>query len=101
MSMQSLWMRRMALAALTMSVGLGAGVLGCSQLLTFPVDVTGEATVPGDPLAGFLGSVAFPELTTFDISESTEFENQGVAKEDVDSVILTGLSLKVLSPEGE
>lgn len=68
----------------------------------FPVEVKGETTIQGDPspLPALLG--AFPNIGSFsniDFNQSQEFQNQGVSKDQVDSVKPAFIRLKITSPE--
>lgn len=79
---------------LLFAAGCGANV--------FPVEVKGETTIPGDPspLPGLLN--AFPNIGSFsniDFNQSQEFQNQGVTKDQVDSVKMDQVELRIVSPE--
>ena len=68
---------------------------------TFTAEVKGETTVAGSPLVGGVLN-AFPAISSFaslDFDENQDFKNQGVTKEQVDSVRLKSLTLKVLGPD--
>ncbi len=74
---------------------------GCGANV-FPVEVTGETTIDGDPspLPGLLN--VFPGISSFgniDFSQTQEFQNQGVTKDDVDSVKMSHVHLKIASPD--
>lgn len=96
-----MWTRCLWMGAIGAALAAGPGMMGCSEVLQFPVETSAQTSIEGDPLGGLLGTIGFPDLATFDISETDEFENQGVNKEDIESVTLTSLSLKVVSPEGQ
>jgi hypothetical protein len=68
----------------------------------FDVEVKGETTIEGDPspIPGLLN--VFPGISSFngiDFSQSQEFQNQGVTKDDVESVKATSIRLKIISPD--
>jgi hypothetical protein len=74
---------------------------GCG-LDTFDVHASGKTVV-----AGALGGITLDAvplqldgLTSFDVTESREFRNQGAEPGDVDSVKLTALTLAAESPDG-
>lgn len=77
------------------------GPVGCSACgLYFETDVKGRSTVQGSPLGGVLS--AFPALAgfqSFDVSQTSEFQNKGIKKEDVNSVQLKRLTLKITAPD--
>lgn len=71
----------------------------CGGLDTFTIEQTAQTTVSGasilEQLAGDLG---FDDLATFDVTENETLANQGVTKNQIDSVTISTLSLRVLSP---
>ena len=71
----------------------------CGGLDTFTIEQTAQTTVSGasilEQLAGDLG---FGDLATFDVTENETLANQGVTKNQIDSVTISTLSLRVLSP---
>ena len=75
--------------------------LAACGLNVFHTNVKGQAQVEGDPspLAGVLS--AFPGLSGFanlDFNQDQEFKNQGVGKNQVDSVTLDSLRLTISQP---
>jgi hypothetical protein len=87
--------------ALLVAIALGPGRWGCDAATRFEVAKTATTEVQGgDPLSQLLG-VAFPDLATFDLTSESEFQNQGVEKEDIDSVRIETFTLKVVSPSGQ
>lgn len=77
----------------------------CAEPLNvFHTEVKGETTVAGDPspLSTVLG--AFPgvgSFTNIDFNENQEFKNQGVTKDQVNSVIVDSVQLKIVSPNDQ
>ncbi len=82
------------------AAGVIAAGISCSDLLTFPVSASGKATIEGSSILNLV-SIGFPDLTTFDITETEQFSNQGVNRDDIESVTLDALLLRVDSPEGQ
>lgn len=87
-----------SMAVVALLFGMGPTRPGCADLLTFEVVTKAETTIEGSDLVLDLFTVAFPDLATFDLSASDEFKNQGVTKEDVESVKITEFTLEVLEP---
>lgn len=83
------------------AAGVMAGPLfpGCQELLTFDVVKTAQTTVPGSDLLGDLLTVSFPEFATFDVTSTDEFQNQGITAEDIESVKIDTIVLRVVSPD--
>lgn len=76
-------------------------LLAC-QPNVFPVEVNGETTVPGDPspLPAVLN--VFPAIGSFsniDFNQSQEFQNQGVTKDQVNSVRMSFARIRIVSPD--
>jgi hypothetical protein len=70
----------------------------------FSVEVSGETTVQGDPspLPGLLQ--VFPGIANFaslDFDQTQEFQNQGVTKDQVRSVTLEALRLRIVAPQSQ
>jgi hypothetical protein len=68
---------------------------------TFTAEVKGETSVPAAPLLGSILN-AFPAISSFaslNFDENQDFKNQGVTKEQVDSVKVKSLKLKILGPD--
>ena len=71
---------------------------GCNPTVNFTVPFEGEATIAGGGLVpGLLGSVGLGDLATLDLSNTQEFENNDVRKEQVVSTRLQRLSLTIVS----
>jgi hypothetical protein len=86
-----------------MSRGLFAlmlfAITTCGALDQISVSQSSRSTIPqGSLLEQFVGDIGFGELVEVDLTESQELQNQGVTKEQIDSVKLTSLSLTVVSP---
>lgn len=79
---------------------LAACAVGCDDIDNFDVEVRDEATLAGATIVeGVLGG--FPTVdafTRFDLSQSAEFEERGYSPDDVDSIHLTRLRLRVVDP---
>jgi hypothetical protein len=74
---------------------------GCGTSVYFETDVKGSATVQGSPLGGLLN--VFPQAAGFsnlNMTQTQDFKNQGVKKEDVKSVKLKKVTLTLTSPTG-
>ncbi|MBX5482996.1 MAG: hypothetical protein IRZ16_14315 [Myxococcaceae bacterium] len=84
------------------AAGLVAVALSACNPNVFPVEVQGETTIPGDPspIPGLLN--AFPGIGSFaniDFNQTQEFQNQGVTKDQVRSVHVDHVQIRILSPE--
>lgn len=74
-------------------------LIACGSLSRISVSQNATATIPGATLLEQLaGDLSFGGLGSFDISQSAEFKNQGVKKEQINSVTLKALTLTVTSP---
>jgi hypothetical protein len=89
----------MHLVRIAISAALLASLPGCG-LDTFDVHASGRSTVDGSIAGGVLDAVPLQldGLTSFDITSSREFKNQGAKPGDIDSVKLTSLGLAVEAP---
>ena len=69
---------------------------------TFNVHVSAQATVQGSgvPLVGNLLPIDFPGFSGLDLSQTEQFKNQGVSKNQVQSVKLTSAKLTITAPAG-
>lgn len=67
---------------------------------SFPVPLSGSATVPSGNLVTCSLAPVFPGFSGFDISQSQAFQNQGATKQNIQSVKLSSLALTVTSPQG-
>ncbi|MDC3953094.1 hypothetical protein [Polyangium jinanense] len=90
--------RRVALQNLVLAVA-AAVVTSCDNIDNFEVDVGAKATIPaGTVLDELLGVLAFNEFQSINLTQ--ELDNQGVTKDDVDSVRMISLSLVIDGPAG-
>lgn len=72
----------------------------CSDLDNFQIEQKSSAQIPGQtPLEQLLGSVSFAGFDNFDITQNAELKNQGVTKDQIDSVKLSRVTMTVRSPE--
>jgi hypothetical protein len=80
----------------------GLALTACScGLDIFDVTVKGSTTVEtGSLLEQLVSLPAFNGFNSFDIAQTAEFQNQGVKKEQIDSVKLKSFTLSVKSPAG-
>ena len=86
-------MRRFAIAALLCS--------GCSGLINFDVDSSGQSTIPGSPTGSLLpGIIGFGGFNNLSFSQSAQFQNNNTNKDHISECRLTKLTLKVVSPGG-
>ncbi len=72
---------------------------GCGTSIYIEHTAKGSSTVQGSPFGGVLN--VFPALTGFSsikLTDSQELKNQGVTKDDVKSVKVKKLTLRVASP---
>lgn len=75
--------------------------LGCDQLTTVMVDVESESTVQGGSLLGnTFVTLGFDNYTSFDVSSSSEFQNNDATKNNIGESYVTAFKLEVMSPEG-
>ena len=77
---------------------------GCAQPPNvFSTSVKGQSTIPGVPIplpfSGAIPQVA--GLGSLDFNQNQEFKNQGVTKDQVDSVEVMGITLRILSPTAQ
>ena len=90
--------RRVALQNFLLAVA-AAAVTSCDNIDNFEVDVTAKATIPaGTVLDELLGVLSFDEFQSINLTQ--ELDNQGVTKDDVDSVRMIALSLVIDGPAG-
>jgi hypothetical protein len=86
-------MRRFAIAALLCS--------GCSGLIGFDVDSSGQSTIPGSPTGSLLGGIpGFQGFNSMSFSQSAAFQNNNTNKDHISACRLTKLTLKVVTPTG-
>jgi hypothetical protein len=78
---------------------LAAG--GCVPEVSFDVTVDGETTIEqGTLLEELLAQFGFASLVTMDLSDSREFANNDVRKDQVTGTRLTLLRLETTAPDG-
>jgi len=84
----------------TLSLGLLAAFwAACENLDNFDVDVDAQATIPpGTIIDELIDKLDFNDLQSIDLTQ--ELKNQGVTKDDVDSVHLTRFELSIVGPAG-
>ena len=71
----------------------------CGGLTRVSVTQTATATIPGASLLELLtGDIGFGNLGNFDITQSQEFKNQGIKREQINSVKLRSLKLAITAP---
>ena len=86
------WMRVVGLALL-------GSFATCDSLDNFDVEQSGQSTVPAaTPLDPLLEALPFDAFSNLDFSQ--DFANQGVTKDDVDSVRLVSMKLEITDPPG-
>jgi hypothetical protein len=75
------------------------GLATCDNVDNFEVDVSGKGTIAkGNLIDELLSSLNLDELQSIDLTN--ELKNQGVTKEDVDSVRLVRFTLSIEGPPG-
>ena len=75
---------------------------GCGKLTTFSIQEKADATVPGGGIASLLVSaLPFSGFANLDLTQNDTLKNQGVKKNQIDSVKLTKATLSVTSPSGQ
>lgn len=82
------------------------GVLGltillstCSGIDNFDIEESSTSTIPaGSPLEQVLGNLGFGNFLNLDITQNQTLQNQGVTKDQIDSVHITKLTLRITSP---
>ena len=89
--------------ALVFCIVLAAAGCGADQLDNFDVTVKETAQIPAATVVETLlgGFPALDAFTSFDLSQSATFRNKNYDVDDVDSVVLERLTLRVVSPEGQ
>ena len=76
-----------------------AALGACGGLDTFDIAESSAATIQGASiLEQIVGDVGFGGFLNMDISQSEEFKNQGVEKNQIDSVRLKTLTLTITNP---
>jgi hypothetical protein len=80
--------------------GLALSACSCG-LDVFDVTVKGSTTVEtGSLLEQLVSLPAFSGFNSFDLAQTSEFQNQGVKREQIDSVKMKSFTLSVKSPAG-
>lgn len=75
---------------------------GCGKLTTFDVSEQADSSVQGGGIAAtLLSSLPFSGFANMDLTQNSTLKNQGVKKNQISSVKLTGAVLTVTSPSGE
>jgi hypothetical protein len=75
------------------------GLITCGGLTHITVSQTASATIPGASLLeSLVGDVGFGGFANFDITQSQELKNQGVKREQIDSVKIQSLTLEITAP---
>jgi hypothetical protein len=86
-------MRRSLIVLLTLPLVM------CSGIDNFQVDQKSQAFIPGaTALEQLLGNVSFAGFDNFDITQNAELKNQGVTKNQIDSVKLSRVTMTVVEP---
>jgi hypothetical protein len=76
------------------------GLIACAPA-SFDTELKGETTVPAGPPGVITLLNAFPAIASFaglDFNQSQDFKNQGVSKDEVSSVRVRSVELRLLSP---
>lgn len=74
-------------------------LLCCGGIDNFDLEEESSTTIPGASLfEQFVGDLGFGSFLSMDLSQSEELKNQGVEKEQIDSVRITALSLTITEP---
>ena len=84
-------MRRFAIAVLLCT--------GCSGLIGFDVNSSGQSTIQGSPTGALLPPV-FQGFNSMSFSQSAQFQNNNTNKDHISACRLTKLTLKVVTPTG-
>jgi hypothetical protein len=72
---------------------------GCSGLIAFDVDSSGQSTIQGSPTGGILPPV-FSGFNNLSFSQSSQFQNNNTNKDHISACHLSKLTLKIVSPPG-
>lgn len=86
---------------LSISLLIASTFSGCQlldELRTFNLNYSTEITVPSTTIIDIPLSLPTPSVTT---NSSQQFQDQGVETEWIESVKLIGLTLTIISPQGE
>ena len=74
-------------------------VVRCAGLDTFEVNESADSTIQGATiLENLVGDIGFSGFLDMDIAQSTELQNQGVERHQIDAVHVTALSLTITDP---
>lgn len=88
------------LSAPLLLAGATLVALSCDGIDNLSVDSTATSVVPAStPLEQVLGSVPFSGFEGFDFSETQEFANEGYTKDQIDSVRVVSLTLRIVAPQ--
>ena len=75
---------------------------GCRPTIYFETTAKGSTQVQGSPLGAVLGQFpAISQFDNFDLSQTQDFQNQGVTKNDVSSVKIKEFNLQITNPNNE
>lgn len=86
---------------ISLSLLIASAFTGCElldELRTFNLNYSTEITVPSTTIIDIPLSLPTPSVTT---NSSQQFQDQGVETDWIESVKLTGLTLTIVSPQGE
>jgi len=71
----------------------------CGGLTRLTTTQTASASIPAGTLVDLLtGDLGFGNLASFDITQSQEFKNQGIKREQINSLKLRSLTLTITQP---
>jgi hypothetical protein len=70
----------------------------CSGIDNFQIDEKSSTTIPGATLIEQLVNVGFAGFGNIDITQNTSLKNQGVTKDQIDSVKLSHVTMRITNP---
>jgi hypothetical protein len=74
-------------------------LLACGGLDTFDIEESSTTVVEGgNILQQLVGNLGFSGFTAMDITANEKLKNQGVERQDIDSVKLSSVTLEIVSP---
>jgi hypothetical protein len=83
-------------------IALLAALATCSGLDNFEISEKSQSMIPGkSALQTVLGNIGFGQFADLDITQNATLKNQGVTKNQIDSVRMTRLVLTIKAPPGE
>jgi hypothetical protein len=75
---------------------------GCDAIRTVNVEVVSETTVQsGGPLGGVFSGLGFSEFASFDVSNSTTFQNNNASRDNIGESYVTQFVLEVTDPDNQ